>query len=258
MLMAEPRTLASGLGSWTSGMSWRIVKACGSGPRGALRRGEGIPIRGTRAWRASNGVDPSSTPGEVGERGTDEVNLDADSLAAYMHRSWGLPLGTAQAVPAVPVETSPAEIMRLTLECGDLRLVRALPLWLSLVPKVDSAPREWPVDDRRKLAYLCELARALASLRGADMHAMGSSWATSVAGIEARAWPRKLPLCASPGPPVTPSLFGERWGIEEPMAFPEYVAFQKQYLFLSRNEGDDVPRAGAHGQGPAQAHPSLR
>jgi hypothetical protein len=108
---------------------------------------------------------------------------DADSLVGYLREHWGLPLGAARPAPALPRTTTPSDIVRRALSCGDLRLVRALPLWLSLVPEVDPLPSEWPVDDRRRLAYLCELAQALASLRKDRTLPRGDAWAASVAGI---------------------------------------------------------------------------
>jgi len=182
----------------------------------------------------------------------------ADSLAAYLQISWGLPLGAARSAPPLPRTILPSEVVRLALSSGDLRLVRALPLWLSLIPKVDPPPPWWPVDDRRRLAYLCEISRALASLRRDRGHVRGDSWPASAAGIQPGRWRERVPLCESPGPAAAPSMFGERWGIEEPMTFPEYVAFQDQFLSLKRRKQGDGARAGTDRRGPEEADPPLR
>lgn len=162
---------------------------------------------------------------------------EADSLAAYLRGYWDIPLGTACPPRASPKAILPSDVVRGALDSGDLRLVRALPLWLSLLPKVDPPPAGWRVEDRRRLAYLCELAQALASLRSSGRSRPDASWAASVAGIQPEPWGVRVPLCHSQGPVATPSLFGELWGIEEPMTFPEYVAFQDQLLALKRVEG---------------------
>jgi len=183
---------------------------------------------------------------------------DADFLVAYLHDYWGLPLGTARPATPLPRTTPPSEVVRLALSCGDLRLVRAMPLWLSLIGEVDPVPPEWLVDDRRRLAYLCELAQALGSLRKDRRFPRGDSWVALVAGIEPRHWEEKVPLCESPGPLATPSMFGERWGVEEPITFPEYVAFQNQYLALRRMENGDAAGVGADRRGPEGADSAVR
>jgi hypothetical protein len=167
---------------------------------------------------------------------------DADRLVAYL-RDWGLPLGTEKKVDALPETTPLPEVVRGVLKCGDLRAVRALPLWLSLVPDVPPLPPGWSIEDRRRVAYLLELAHALATLREEDRSSRDDSWTAAVTGIEPQPWRERVPLCESPAPLATPSMFGERWGIEEPMNFPEYAAFQRQYLDLIGREGCHATKA---------------
>jgi hypothetical protein len=215
-------------------------------------------LRG-RMYDTGVGTEPSPVgSGRHQGHKTTGMNEEADFLVAYLRGTWGIPLGTAGQARGSPLKVLPSEIVRRALDCGDLRLVRALPLWLSLLPHVDPPPDGWSVPDRRRLAYLCELAQALASLRNARRSRPDASWAASVARIQPEPWGEKVTLCRSSGPVATPSVFGELWGIEEPMTFPEYVAFQDQFLALKKMEKGDAARARADRRGPAEADPALR
>ena len=162
---------------------------------------------------------------------------DANAVAEFLRRHWGMPLRTTADVDPLPPSSDPVEVVRIALDSGDVRLVRALPCWVSLLANLPTVPEgsRWSDEDRRRLAYICELAAALRCLRESSVTPEDPDRPASVAGIEPKGWRRRIPLCPFEGRETASSIFGERWGILEPMAFPEYVAFQEQYLRTSED-----------------------
>ena len=164
------------------------------------------------------------------------IRPDPDAIVEFLRRNWHFPLGSAANASPIPRASDPAEVVRSALATGDVRLVRALPHWVSLLSRPPSVPTGsiWSGGDRRRLAYICELAAALRCLR-VDLATLETADRPAVtAGIEPKTWPHRIPLCDFDSPEIAASIFGERWGILEPMAFPEYVTFQKQHLSTNK------------------------
>jgi hypothetical protein len=123
-----------------------------------------------------------------------------------------------------------ASILRTVLAAGDARLVVATPLWLSLLDAPVVLGEGWSGEDRRRVAYLGEIGRCLGLLRGGAGIARAPDWPRRIAGLEPAAFPGRIDLFRSPAPPLPSSIFGDRWGVVEVLAFSDYAAFQRKYL----------------------------
>ena len=131
----------------------------------------------------------------------------------------------------------PSTVLRTVLREGDARVIQAAALWLSLLDVPILLRGEWSEGDRRRTAYLCEIARCLGLLRGERESRRPSSWPRRVAGIQPAPWHERIVLFPSPAPPVPPSRFGDRWGTVEVLAFSDYAAFQRKYHDHRREQG---------------------
>lgn len=145
----------------------------------------------------------------------------------FLHHAWGIPLLSE---PVRPGDTSlgPESVLRMSLPWADARLIMGLAAWLSLVDPSVRLGDEWDLVDRRRVAYLCEIARCLARLRG---ETRPHSWPRRVAGISLSAWADRVPLFKSGAPPLPSSIFGTRWGIIEVIPFSDYAEFQRAFLW---------------------------
>jgi hypothetical protein len=157
-----------------------------------------------------------------------------ERIARHFRHEWGIPL-LAGPPESGDRSLSPASILRAVLEGGDARVVLAAALWLSLLEDGPELEGEWSDPDRRRVGYLCEIARCLDLLREEPATRRPSSWPQRVAGIAPQYASRRVPLFVSPAPPVPSSRFGVRWGIVEVLEFAEYAALQREFL-LRRTE----------------------
>jgi len=161
----------------------------------------------------------------------------ADRVVRHFCHVWGIPL---LAGPARPGDRSleSTTVLRTVLREADARLVLAGALWLSLLDPALLLPGEWSATDRRRTAYLCEVARCLGLLRDEPASRRPPDWPARTAGIEPAVWARSIVLLRSPAPPVASSRFGDRWGIVEVIPFSDYAAFQRKYG--DRRRGKEV------------------
>jgi hypothetical protein len=185
--------------------------------------------------------DPSVTLQEIAPAAHREIHaiLRASSresamvpvsrIVRHLAHRWEIPLLAGPVRPG-DSEIEPLEVLEGVLRDADARLILATALWLSLVGPVPILPPPWTESDRRRIAYLCELARCLGRLRGDVPRAHGPGWPARVSGIEPRTWPERIPLFASPAPEVPATFPGTRWGILETLAFSDYGEFQRRYL----------------------------
>jgi hypothetical protein len=154
--------------------------------------------------------------------------VSVSRIVRHLAHRWQIPLLAGPARPG-DGEVEPLEVLEGVLRNADARLILATALWLSLAGPIPVLPPSWRESDRRRIAYLCEIARCLGRLRGELPRGHGSGWPSRVSGLEPRTWPVRIRLFASPAPEVPATFPGTRWGILETLAFSDYGEFQRQY-----------------------------
>lgn len=107
------------------------------------------------------------------------------AVVRHLAGRWGLPL---LADPMRPDDEAlePEAVIRIVLRAHDARLTMALALWLSLVAPGIRLEGDWSEEDRRRVAYLCELATCLERLRNPLSASRGPGWALHVVGLQPR------------------------------------------------------------------------
>lgn len=155
--------------------------------------------------------------------------MTSAAALSLLRARWRIPL---VATPMAPTEAvlAPAEfvdLLRALLDVLDARVTMAVALWLSLLEDLPRLPAGWSEADRRRVAYLADMARCLRLQRG---HGEVPWSPSAVAGIEPASWPSRLPLFESVAPSLPASLFGRRWGILEVVDAADYAGFQRLYL----------------------------
>lgn len=147
----------------------------------------------------------------------------------FLVSRWDIPLLAPEGLRRPPA-VSPQGILRAALGGRDARLIMATALWLSLVGPDIEIGGEWSDDDRRRIGYLCDVARCLRRLRGEDMRGRPPSWPGRVAGIRPGRRQRPIPLFDSVAPVLPASMLGIRWMVSEVISFSDHAAFQRLYL----------------------------
>jgi len=160
----------------------------------------------------------------------------ADSIYRYLHEGWGIPLLAVGEGDALDHE-DPCHLLKISLDIGDIRLIRALPLWISLLDNIPPADASFDEKDRRRIAYLCDVGCRLEALRNSLTPGRKQSWTVSIMGLSPRAWEVCIPLVQDQKNQVAQSDIGHDWGILEPMDFSQYARFQKQFLTVRSGHG---------------------
>jgi len=153
----------------------------------------------------------------------------ADSIYRYLHEGWAIPLLAVGEGDALDDE-DPCHLLKISLDTGDVRLIRALPLWISLLDSLPPADASFDEQDRRRIAYLCDLGRRLEALRNSFTPMRRQSWTVSIVGLGPRNWEVRILLVQDQKNQVAQSDIGHDWGILEPMDFSQYARFQEQFL----------------------------
>jgi hypothetical protein len=146
----------------------------------------------------------------------------------HLAGQWGIPLLAPGGIPEA--RPSPSDILAAALGGRDARLAMGVALWLSLVEPGMDLGGPWSEEDRRRIGYLCDIARCLRMLRGDSRRGRPARWPERVAGLAPRRWSSSVPLFASVAPELPRSLFGRKWGVAEVIPFSDYAAFQRQYI----------------------------
>jgi hypothetical protein len=155
--------------------------------------------------------------------------LTAVRAFSLLRAGWGIPLGSraeeADLVPSRPVGV--IDLLRALLRALDARGSLAVALWLSLLDDLPALPSDWTEADRRRFAYLAEMARCLRLQRGDGE----LPWSAEAAcGLRAGAWPHRLRLFDSAAPELPASRLGRRWGVAEVLDATEFAGFQRLFL----------------------------
>jgi len=155
--------------------------------------------------------------------------MTAAAALSLLRSRWHIPL-LAEPVPTASALLAPADeigLLEALLPILDARVSMAVALWLSLLDGIPPLPPAWPQADKRRVAYLADVARALRLQRGEGEPAWSAEGAS---GLRPGDWPDRLPLFASVAPVLPASRLGLRWGISEVVDAADFAGFQKLFL----------------------------